>query len=266
MNAGRSSESSWPAVILAADHRARAVVTIEDYRAYVDALRAALVHCDGVLASVQPLGDLVAEGAVRPGQRTYLSINRTGLAGSTFEMDDRLVASVERAAEEGHDGIKHLVRIDLTDRETARGLELLGEVLEAARRNGMEALIEPLAWRQGQMSRQVDDIVMAAVVAHDLGSPVLKVPVPDETPGVRRVAAVRRIVASVGVPVLFLGGPHRLGGDTDLLEEVRDAMAGGGAGMAIGRAVYQEADPERMAREVAAIVHGPPAGVRAAGE
>ena len=73
-----------PALILAADHRARAVLTVETYRHYVDALSAALPFCDGVLASVQPLRDLAASGAVTPSQRTYLSINRTGLAGSAF--------------------------------------------------------------------------------------------------------------------------------------------------------------------------------------
>ena len=40
------------------------------------------------------LGDLVQAGHVSGRQRTYLSLNRTGLAGSTFELDDRLVASV----------------------------------------------------------------------------------------------------------------------------------------------------------------------------
>ena len=58
------------------------------------ALRAALPHCDGILATVKPLADLAAAGDLRPDQHTYLSLNRTGLAGSAFELDDRLVATV----------------------------------------------------------------------------------------------------------------------------------------------------------------------------
>jgi DhnA family fructose-bisphosphate aldolase class Ia len=86
-----------------------------------------------------------------------------------------------------------------------------------------------------------------------MGAPLLKVPVPDVTAGAERQAAVRRIVESVGVPVLFLGGPH---GDRDrMLSEVDDAVAGGGAGMAIGRSVYQEPDPAETAKLVADIVH-----------
>jgi len=249
-----------PAVILAADHRARGVITIESYAAYVDALRAAIGSCDGILASTQPLRDLVASGAVEPRHRTYLSLNRTGLAASAFELDDRLVASVEQAAAEGWTGVKHMTRIDMTDPLTAPALELLGKILESARSHNLEALIESLSWRDGRMARDTESIVFAAIVAHDMGAPVLKVPFPDVAPGAARVDAVARIVASVGVPVLFLGGPRRSGdtgpGDarSDLLDEVRDAMAGGAAGLAVGRVVYQDPDPATTARLVAEAV------------
>ena len=86
---------------------------------------------------------------------------------------------------------------------------------------------------------------------------MLKVPVPDAAAGGARVEAVARVVASVGVPVLFLGGPRREGRQgPSLLDEVADVMAGGGAGMAVGRAVYQDPDPAAMARAVADVVHG----------
>jgi DhnA family fructose-bisphosphate aldolase class Ia len=240
-------------LILAADHRARGVITIESYTEYVAALALALPFCDGILATAQPLSDLVDSGHITPEHTTYLSINRTGLAGSAFELDDRLVASVQRAADDGWTGIKHMTRIDLRDPLTAPALELLGQVLEEARDAGLEALIEVLPWREAKVDRSVDAIVLAAVIAHDIGSPVLKVPVPAAAPGAARVGAVRRVVDSVGVPVLFLGGPRRE--DEDALDEVRDAMEGGAAGMAIGRAIFQDPDPAAMAKEVAAVVH-----------
>jgi DhnA family fructose-bisphosphate aldolase class Ia len=245
-----------PALILAADHRPRGVMTIEAYAPYLVALAAALPACDGILASRQPLEDLVAAGAVGPQQRTYLSINRTGLAGSVFELDDRLVTSVAVAAAEGFTGIKHMTRIDRGDPATAAALELLGQVIDDARAAGMEALIESLAWVDGHMARDTDAIVSAAVIAHDLGAPLLKVPVPDEPPGRQRIAAVARVVASVGVPVLFLGGPRGDTGRQAVLREVSDAMAGGAAGMAIGRLVFEDPDPREMARLVADAVHG----------
>ncbi len=243
-----------PLVILAADHRARGVRTVENYADYTAALTAALAHADGILASAQPLGTLADTGALRPEHRTYLSLNRTGLAGSVFELDDRLVASVWRAAEDGWTGVKHMTRIDRTDPVTAGALELLGQVLEEARAAGLEALVEPLTWREGAIARDPEAIVDAAVIAHDLGAPLLKVPVPDLPAGAARVDAVARIVASVGVPVLFLGGPPA-GGRERVLAEVNDVMAGGGAGMAIGRTVYQDPHPGEMARLVAEAVH-----------
>ena len=106
------------------------------------------------------------------------------------------------------------------------------------------------------MSCATDDIVLAAVIAHDLGAPLLKVPVPDVPAGEARIAAVARVVASVGVPVLFLGGPHRQESGDRLLDEVGDVMNGGAAGLAIGRTVYQDPDPSSVAKRLAEVVHG----------
>ena len=243
-------------LVLAADHRARGVQTIERYADYLAALRAALPYCDGILATAQPLGDLAAPGGgLRPGQRTYLSVNRTGLAGTAFELDDRLVASVARAADDGWSGVKLMTRIAPDDPGGAAALELLGRVLEEARAAGLEALIEPVVWRDGRMSRATDDVVLAAVVAHDLGAPLLKVPVPEAAPGGARTEAVARVAASVGVPVLFLGGPRRPG-DEPVADVARDVVDGGGAGLAIGRAVLEDPDPSATAAALAAIVHG----------
>jgi DhnA family fructose-bisphosphate aldolase class Ia len=244
-----------PALILAADHRARGVVTVENYGEYRGALARALPSCDGILATAQPLADLAAGGHLTAAQRTYLSLNRTGLAGSVFELDDRLVASVARAAADGWDGIKHMTRIDLSDPLTAPALELLGQVLEQARAAGLEALIEPLVWRDGRVARDADAIVFASVVAHDMGAPLIKVPVPAVPAGTERQRAVARVVESVGVPVLFLGGPRGEAGRSSALDEVRDVMAGGGSGMAVGRTIYQDPDPAEMAGLMAAVVH-----------
>jgi len=245
-----------PALILAADHRARAVPTTENWQEFFGALAQALPFCDGVLATRQPLAGLAAAGYLTALHRTYLSINRTGLAGSVFELDDRLVASVPGAAADGWTGVKHMTRIDMEDPVTASALELLGQVLEQARHEGLEALIEPLLWDGGRVRRDTDSIVLAAVVAHDVGAPVIKVPVPAVTPGGERRRAVARVVASVSVPVLFLGGPRSEAGREKVLEEVRDVMEGGGAGMAMGRTIYQDPDPAEMAGLVDAVVHG----------
>jgi DhnA family fructose-bisphosphate aldolase class Ia len=260
---GSDAPLKGPVLLLAADHRARGNITVERYADYLASVRAALGSCDGILASAQPLRDLAESGALSGRHRTYLSINRTGLAGSVFELDDRLVATVGRAAAEGWTGIKHMTRIDPTDERTADGLELLGRVLEESRDAGLEALVESVPWRNGHMVSDTDAIVMAAVIAHDLGAPVLKVPLPEAPPGEARGQAVARVAAAVGVPVLFLGGPRQSemyepdrAIRRKVLDQVADVMAGGGAGMALGRVLYQDPDPARVARLVADAVHG----------
>jgi DhnA family fructose-bisphosphate aldolase class Ia len=75
------------------------------------------------------------------------------------------------------------------------------------------------------------------------------------TPGQERQRAVARVVASVSVPVLFLGGPLSHAGRASVLDEVRDVMEGGGSGMAMGRTLYQDPDPAEVAGLVAALVH-----------
>jgi 2-amino-4,5-dihydroxy-6-oxo-7-(phosphonooxy)heptanoate synthase len=150
-----------------------------------------------------------------------------------------------------------MTRIDSDDPTTAGALELLGRVLEEARVAELDVMVEPLSWRRGAVDRSTDAVVYAAVIAHDMGAPLIKVPVPDAAPGGARIDAVRRVVASVGVPVLFLGGPRR---ERDgALSEVADSVEGGAAGMAIGRAVYQDPFPAEMARLVADLFDGAPA-------
>jgi DhnA family fructose-bisphosphate aldolase class Ia len=232
------------------------VLTTENWAEFFRSLALALPFCDGILATAQPLNALAERGHLTTLHRTYLSINRTGLAGSVFELDDRLVATVGRAASDGWTGIKHMTRIDFEDPVTAAALELLGQVLEQSRASGLEALIEPLVWQEGRIRRDADAVVLAAVITHDLGAPIIKVPVPAASPGAERQRAVARVVASVGVPVLFLGGPRTEAGRDRVLDEVRDVMEGGGAGMAMGRTLYQDPDPAEMACLVGRLVHG----------
>jgi DhnA family fructose-bisphosphate aldolase class Ia len=148
-----------------------------------------------------------------------------------------------------------MTRIAPDDPAGAAAIELLGRVLEQARDAGLDALIEPVVWRAGRMSHAPDDVVLGAVIAHDLGAPRLKVPVPDGPAGGSRSEAVRRVVASVGVPVLFLGGPRRPDGEP-VEDLARDVMAGGGSGLAVGRVVIEDPDPAGVADRLARIVHG----------
>jgi class I fructose-bisphosphate aldolase len=56
------------------------------------------------------------------------------------------------------------------------------------------------------------------------------------------------------VPVVIAGG-EKLESDMDVLNMVEGALKAGGAGVSIGRNVFQHADPRRIIRAISAIVH-----------
>jgi class I fructose-bisphosphate aldolase/fructose-bisphosphate aldolase/2-amino-3,7-dideoxy-D-threo-hept-6-ulosonate synthase len=116
--------------------------------------------------------------------------------------------------------------------------------------------------------------------AHDWGLPVMAEMVPggfDSPPEYRTQASIAlssRVAAELGadfvktpytagfevvtetcyVPVVILGGAKR-GSERDMLADIKAAMDAGGAGVAIGRNIFQAEDPAAMAAAVAAILH-----------
>jgi len=62
------------------------------------------------------------------------------------------------------------------------------------------------------------------------------------------------LAAVCPIPILVAGGPRR-GSETELLRFVADALAGGAAGVAMGRNLFQAPDPRRLAGKIARLVH-----------
>jgi class I fructose-bisphosphate aldolase len=54
---------------------------------------------------------------------------------------------------------------------------------------------------------------------------------------------------------VVIAGGEKMDSDKDILEMVRGAIDAGGAGVSIGRNVFQHADPAKMVRAISAIVH-----------
>src|SRR5690606_6754677 len=111
-------------MIIAADHPARGALAVGGDRLAMadrpDLLRRLLVALDrpgvdGVLATADILEDLLLLGAL-DGRLAIGSMNRGGLAGAVFELDDRFTGhraeDIERL---GLDGGKLLLRIDYDD-------------------------------------------------------------------------------------------------------------------------------------------------------
>ena len=160
---------------------------------------------DGLLATADIAEDLLLLGALE-GKVVLASMNRGGLQGSVFEMDDRQTGyDVAGVVESGFDGGKVLVRIDLGDPGTVATLEQCGRTVTELNRVGLVAMVEPfLSSRAG--NKTVNDLSPDAVIksihiAQGLGASSaytwLKLPVVHE---------MERVMDATTLPTLLLGG------------------------------------------------------------
>jgi len=134
------------------------------------------------------------------------SMNRGGLPGTVFEIDDRFTGYSAAAIAAGQlDGGKMLLRIDPADAATASALQACAEAVSELAARGLVAVIEPFMVRHdsGQRANDLspDAVIRAAAIASGLGSTSayswLKIPVVDE---------MERVAESFTLPALLLGG------------------------------------------------------------
>lgn len=160
---------------------------------------------DGLLATADIAEDLLLLGALED-KVVFSSINRGGLAGSVFEMDDRQTGyDVEGTAEAGFDGAKMLLRIDLDDPSTVATLEFCGRIVTELNRAQLVAMVEPFLSRRvdGRVVNDLspDAVIRSIAIASGLGSTSaytwLKLPVVPE---------MERVMAATTLPTLLLGG------------------------------------------------------------
>ena len=137
---------------------------------------------DGLLATADIAEDLLLLGALED-KVVFASINRGGLQGSAFEMDDRTTGyDVPGTIEAGFDGAKMLTRIDLDDpAHRARPWRRARQVVTELNRAELIAMVEPF------MSSRVNGKIVNDLVAgrgDQVGrtSPRVSAP-PARTPG-----------------------------------------------------------------------------------
>ena len=146
-------------MIVAADHPARGALAVgsrptamNSRTDLLDRLRAALADpgVDGVLATSDILDDLVLLGALED-KVVFSSMNRGGLAGAQFELDDRMTAATAAATAAARmNGGKMLCRIDLGYPGTVATLETCARAIDDLASHGLIAMLEPF------MSTRVD--------------------------------------------------------------------------------------------------------------
>lgn len=158
-----------------------------------------------------------------------------------------LVCTVEEAIRLGADGVS--VHVNLGDRRESKMLEEFGQVTNLAQSWGMPVLAMVYA-RGAKVKSEFDPGVVAhcARVGLELGADVVKVPYTGDPD------SFARVVASCCVPVVIAGGP-KLSSTRDCLVMVHDAVAAGGAGLSIGRNIFQHKRPDMLTRALAMVVH-----------
>jgi hypothetical protein len=201
-------------MIIAADHPARGALragtdpfAMGNRVDLLDRIRTALARpgVNGVLGTPDILEDLLLLGALDD-KVVVGSMNRGGLAGTSFEMDDRFTAyDAGSIAAAGFEGGKMLLRIDPDDAGTVATLESCGRAVGDLAAHKLMAMVEPFISHRtdGRVRNELtaDAMVRAMTVAAGLGTTSaytwLKVPIVDD---------MERVMAATTLPALILGG------------------------------------------------------------
>ena len=202
-------------MLLAADHTARGIIAagknptaIADRYVLLEKLIRALAvpGVDGVMASADILEELAWLGALEE-KVAIGTMNRGGIIGASWELDDRLTAyDAEHIKSAGLDGGKTLLRIDETDPGVARTIEMVAQVTTQLADLELVSMIEPLPYMKDAKGRAVLDpseekLIKVVSIASGLGSSSaytwLKIPAP---------ANPEKVAAATSCPILLLGG------------------------------------------------------------
>jgi class I fructose-bisphosphate aldolase/fructose-bisphosphate aldolase/2-amino-3,7-dideoxy-D-threo-hept-6-ulosonate synthase len=126
-------------------------------------------------------------------------------------------------------------------------LKTLAAVIAEAHAWGLPVMAEmvPGGFDSAAEFRTRESISLSVRVAAELGADFVKTPYTTGFEAVTRTCYV---------PVVILGGAKR-GSERGMLADIKSAMDAGGAGVAIGRNIFQAEDPTTMAAAVAAILH-----------
>ncbi|HEX7163122.1 MAG TPA: aldolase [Trebonia sp.] len=200
--------------IIAADHPARGALRAGD-RPMALADRAQLLErlslalrrpgVDGVLGTADVIEDLLLLGALDD-KVVVGSMNRGGLAGTAFEIDDRFTGyDATTLARMGFDAGKMLFRIDPEDPATAATMQSCARAVSELAGHGLMAMIEPFISHRvdGRVRNDLspEAVIRSITVSSGLGTTSaytwLKLPVVDD---------MERVLAASTLPALLLGG------------------------------------------------------------
>ncbi|MEW1750394.1 deoxyribose-phosphate aldolase [Streptomyces angustmyceticus] len=204
-------------MIIAADHPARGALAVGD-RQLAMANRLDLLErlvlalsrpgVDGVLATADILEDLLLLGALE-GKVVMGSMNRGGIAGAAFEMDDRFTGHrPQDLVRLRFDAGKLLLRIDYSDPGSLTTLETTARAIDAMAERHLPVFVEPFlsSRTEGTVRNDLsaEAVTRSVAIASGLGGTSaytwLKLPVTDDPD------AMARVCETTTLPTVLLGG------------------------------------------------------------
>lgn len=265
-------------VILAADHPARNVTNVGDnpvamgdrldYLGRVLRVLAAS-DIDGVMGTPDIIEDLLlvdyllkenGGSGLLDGKVVLGCMNRSGLAGIEYEMEDRMTAfTAERIHRLGLDGAKIMFRLDPGhySRYSVQTISYCAKAINQCNQFGLPVFLEPLPVVKTESGYRVvmeaDALIKTIGIGSALGDSSarlwLKIPYVPE---------YNRVVRATTLPILMLGGASR-GNPIYTLQDFERGMGEGQnvRGAMVGRNVLYPGrdDPAAVASAVCDIVH-----------
>lgn len=196
---------------------------------------------DGVLGTPDILDDLLLMGALED-KVVIGSMNRGGLAGTVFELDDRFTAyDAEQIDRVGLQGGKMLLRIDPGDPASVVTLESCARAISELADRGLMAMLEPFISHRvdGRVRNDLstEAVVRSAAVGAGLGRSSahtwLKLPVIDD---------MDPVLDSTSLPVLLLGGEVSADQDAQFARWEKTLAHPQVRGMVVGRSLLYPPD------------------------
>jgi fructose-bisphosphate aldolase/2-amino-3,7-dideoxy-D-threo-hept-6-ulosonate synthase len=157
------------------------------------------------------------------------------------------VCSVEEAVRIGANAVS--VHVNVGAEQEDRMLAKLGRVADDCDRYGMPllAMMYPRG-KKIENQHAVDVVAHAARLGAELGADIIKTNYTGDA------VTFKEVVRSCHVPVVIAGGP-KVETTQEVLQMVCKSIEAGGAGLSIGRNIFQHKYPTKMVKALSAIVH-----------
>ena len=173
------------------------------------------------------------------------------LSGSTVWSPDPntkvLVNSVEMALKMGADAVS--IHVNLGAEDETEMLKDLGMVSVTAMEWGMPVLA--MIYTRGEKFKSefdVEGVKHAARIAAELGVDIVKVNYTGS------VNSFRQVVEGCPIPVVIAGGEWA-DDEKGIFTMIRESLEAGGAGVSVGRNVFQHDNPRLMMKAIFKLVH-----------